>query len=157
MNRTTTSLCVGSACAGALGMFLLDPSAGRRRRHQLRDRTLGRTRRLWRSERVLAQRTVGRTRGLLHRERRRDYDDVTLAHKVETQLFRDRDVPKGQLNVDAHDGVVTLRGAVEGELIASIVERTRRVKGVRGVDNLLHPPGTIPPNLDGLPAELIVS
>ena len=40
----------------------------------------------------------------------RDYDDATLAHKVETELFRPADAPKGQVSVNVNDGVVELRG-----------------------------------------------
>ena len=69
-------------------------------------------------------------------------DDVTLARKVETEIFRDADVPKGQINVNAEDGVVILRGEVErSELIKDLEEKTRSVRGVKGVENLLHLPG----------------
>ncbi len=40
-------------------------------------------------------------------------DDVTLARKVESEIFRDADVPKGQINVNAENGVIVLRGEVE--------------------------------------------
>jgi hypothetical protein len=68
--------------------------------------------------------------------------DVTLAHKVETILFRDRDVPKGQININAEEGVVFLRGEVDRpELVGELEARVRAVKGVRAVENLLHLPG----------------
>ena len=70
-------------------------------------------------------------------------DDVTLAHKVETEIFRDAEVPKGQINVNAENGVVVLRGEVEEpELIRDLEEKTRNVQGVQEVENLLHTPGT---------------
>ena len=55
-------------------------------------------------------------------------DDVTLARKVETEIFRDADVPKGQINVNAENGVVVLRGEVEEpELIRDLeAEDTER-------------------------------
>ena len=72
-----------------------------------------------------------------------DPDDTTLARKVETEIFRDPEVPKGQINVNAEDGVVILRGEVDRpELIRDLEEMTRNVKGVKGVENLLHAPGT---------------
>ena len=72
-----------------------------------------------------------------------DVDDVTLTRKVETEIFRDADVPKGQINVNAEYGRVVLRGEVESEdLIRDLVERTRRVEGVKDVENLLHTPDT---------------
>ena len=69
-------------------------------------------------------------------------DDVTLAHKVETIIFRDGEVPKGQININAEDGVVTLRGEVPDQtMLDALVERTREVVGVRRVESLLHLPG----------------
>src|SRR4051812_13555166 len=36
-------------------------------------------------------------------------DDVTIARKVETELFRDPAVPKGDIDVNVADGVLFLR------------------------------------------------
>src|ERR687886_333099 len=68
-------------------------------------------------------------------------DDVTLARKVETEIFRDAEVPKGQINVNAEDGVVYLRGEVEPDMIEELAGKARSVQGVVGVENLLHAPG----------------
>jgi len=67
-----------------------------------------------------------------------DADDVTLARKVETEIFRDADVPKGKINVNAENGKVVLRGEVdEPSLIEDLEQRTKKVQGVREVENLL--------------------
>jgi osmotically-inducible protein OsmY len=72
----------------------------------------------------------------------RDYDDATLAQKVMTELFRDPHVPKGAINVNAENGVVLLRGEIEEPaMIVEIVSRTRRIRGVADVENLMHLPG----------------
>jgi hypothetical protein len=69
-------------------------------------------------------------------------DDVTLARQVESELFREENAPKGQISVNAANGVVQLRGEVEQpELIDELVQRARSVQGVREVENLLHLPG----------------
>jgi osmotically-inducible protein OsmY len=69
-------------------------------------------------------------------------DDVTLARQVESELFRDEQVPKGQINVNAENGKVYLRGEVgQPEMIRDLEERARKVQGVRDVENLLHLPG----------------
>jgi osmotically-inducible protein OsmY len=69
-------------------------------------------------------------------------DDVTLARKVESEIFRSDDVPKGQINVNAELGVVYLRGEVpEQSLIDDLVARAREVDGVTRVESLLHLPG----------------
>ena len=73
-------------------------------------------------------------------------DDVTLARKVETEIFRDSDIPKGRINVNAENGKVVLRGEVEEpELIKDLEKRTKKVQGVQEVENLLHVPGTPAP------------
>ena len=68
--------------------------------------------------------------------------DVTLARQVESELFREEHAPKGQISVNAANGVVQLRGQVEQpELIDELVQRAHSVQGVRDVENLLHLPG----------------
>jgi len=70
-----------------------------------------------------------------------------LAHKVESIVFRDDDVPKGDINVDAVGNVVTLRGQAESaEMIGQIVERTEAIVEVQRVENLLHLPDEPAPN-----------
>jgi osmotically-inducible protein OsmY len=69
-------------------------------------------------------------------------DDVTLARKVESEIFRDADVPRGQINVNAEEGKVVLRGEVKSpEMIEELVSKARKVQGVQDVENLLHTPG----------------
>ena len=76
----------------------------------------------------------------------KDFDDTTLTHKVESEIFRDAEVPKGQINVNAQEGVVQLRGEVPTEdMLNDLVEKTRDVEGVRDVENLLHLPGSPAP------------
>ena len=66
-----------------------------------------------------------------------EVDDVTLARNVESEL-----APRGQVSVNAANGVVQLRGEVgEAGLIEELVHRAHAVKGVRDVENLLHLPG----------------
>ena len=60
----------------------------------------------------------------------------------ETEIFRDADVPKGKINVNAEDGKVVLRGEVDSpELIDELVGKARKVQGVQDVESLLHTPG----------------
>ncbi|HEV2903156.1 MAG TPA: BON domain-containing protein [Gaiellaceae bacterium] len=73
-------------------------------------------------------------------------DDVTLAHMVESELFRDEQVPKGQINVNAENGKIYLRGEVgEPEMIRDLEDRARSIQGVEDVENLLHLPGAKAP------------
>ncbi len=69
----------------------------------------------------------------------KDYDDATLAHKVETELFRPADAPKGQVSVNVNDGVVELRGELpDQQQIDELGESARKIGGVKDVRNLLH-------------------
>jgi osmotically-inducible protein OsmY len=129
-------------------MFFFDPQNGKRRRKMAVDRTLGflrrRTREGARVARGVAAEAYGVSQKVTHlrEEEKPQPDDVTLARKVETEIFRDADIPKGQINVNAENGVVVLRGEVEQpDLIKDLEEKTRKVQGVREVENLLHLPG----------------
>ena len=98
---------------------------------------------------MLTSRANGYVARARHRARRGPFeqpDDATLAQKVETELFRPRDVPKGQINVNVQQGVVQLRGEVPHEqMMRELVERARGIAGVLDVENLLHLPGTPAP------------
>jgi osmotically-inducible protein OsmY len=139
------------AAAGAAFSHLFDPVSGRRRRKGAADRAAGAVRHGWRrgqrARRGVASDVYGVGQRLRHRkEVPKEFDDVTLARKVETEIFRDPEVPDGQINVNAHEGVVQLRGEVASrDMIEDLVARTRKVQGVREVENLLHLPGTPAP------------
>ena len=140
-----------AAAIGAAFMWLFDPTGGRRRRAVLRDRSRAAVRRLsrrgTRAGRAVASEAYGAGQKAMHvREQPKEYDDQTLKNKVESELFREADAPKGQVNVNAQDGVVQLRGEVDSpELIDELVERARSIQGVRDVENLLHLPGAPAP------------
>lgn len=153
--RRSTLATLGVGALGATAGYFLDPVSGRRRRKATADRIAALVRR---ARRRGARRARGagahaggwarHARRLTHRLRGRPktFDDATLARKVETELFRSPDVPKGQIDVDAQRGVVQLRGEVPtAEMLDDLVQRTRSVQGVRDVENLLHLPGTPAP------------
>jgi BON domain len=139
-------LALAGAVAGATYFF--DPDNGKRRRAAARDRTLAFFRRGGRQGARMARGVAAEAHGAskkithLKEEEKPTPDDATLAHKVETEIFRDADVPKGQINVNAENGVVVLRGQVEQpEMVNDLEKKTRKVQGVRDVENLLHTPG----------------
>jgi osmotically-inducible protein OsmY len=89
---------------------------------------------------------LGKLRGLVSGMFPRSYDDWTLKAKVESELFRDEHEVKGVINVNAQHGVVQLRGQLPSrDLIEALVTRTRKIHGVRDVENLLHTSGTEAP------------
>jgi osmotically-inducible protein OsmY len=147
------AVAAGGLALGAVLEYFLDPRAGRRRRHTARDRALSRLRRGERRAHVRARRAeshaIGVARRTINARRRTEepIDDVTLAQKVESQLFRRANVPKGQVSVNAEEGVVFLRGVMERQDdIERMGEEARRIEGVRAVENLVHPPGTPAPH-----------
>ena len=140
------------AAGGALVLFFFDPVSGRRRRAQLAQGVPAFLRRRTREAGQVARATAAEAYGLkqkathLREEPKEDLNDQTIESKVQTELFRDPDVPKGQINVNVQDGVVQLRGEVpRPELIDDLVEKARQVQGVRDVESLLHLPGTPAP------------
>jgi hypothetical protein len=146
-------MCFASSVVGAMVTYLMDPERGRRRRHLLRDRAMGRWRRFGRAMtrrwRGAAAETYGMSHRMVHLVPRTTEvaDDETLRQRVESQLFRDRHIPKGHLNITCEHGMVILRGELDSPAeISHIEDRVRRVHGVRGVHNLLHPHGTPAPN-----------
>ncbi|MBA2384360.1 MAG: BON domain-containing protein [Actinobacteria bacterium] len=141
---------LGAMLGGVLAWFL-DPSNGRRRRAVTRDRALAAVRRTGRRTERLGRHVASDAYGVKQKvthlqEEPREYDDATLKSKVETELFRPADVPKGQIDVNAQNGVIQLRGEVDSpELIDELVERARKIQGVKEVESLLHLPGAEAP------------
>jgi osmotically-inducible protein OsmY len=132
--------------------YFFDPQQGRRRRAMAGDRVAGFFRRRVRQGERFGRAASAQAEGLaqkakhLEEEPKPQPDDVTLTRKVETEIFRDADIPKGQINVNAENGKVFLRGEVgQPKLIRDLEQRARSVQGVKDVENLLHLPGTEAP------------
>jgi osmotically-inducible protein OsmY len=143
---------LGLVGLGAGLTYFFDPQQGRRRRAMARDRIAGFFRRRAREGERLGRSATAQAEGLvqkakhLQEEPKPQPDDVTLTRKVETEIFRGADVPKGQINVNAENGKIYLRGEVEQpELIKDLEKRARKVQGVQDVENLLHLPGAEAP------------
>lgn len=142
------------AAAGAVALFFLDPQQGRRRRRMMADRVGAVTRRGSRrvgrlTRHAGATLSAARDRVASLRTDDEPVDDTTLTDRVESQVFRDHELPKGELNIDTVGGVVMIRGQVdEPGVMNEILARTWRVEGVKDVRNLMHLPGTPAPHMD---------
>ena len=152
--RSTRELATAAAAgltAGVALEFFLDPRSGTRRRHLVRDRTKAvlrrRARRVERQAHYEAGKVVGLAHTITHRQQSPpEIDDVGLVRKVESELFRDRTLPKGQISINADRGIVVLRGQIEDvQQIERIEREVRKVAGVHDVENLLHPPSVPAP------------
>jgi hypothetical protein len=149
---TRLSILVG-AIVGAGAAYLLDPERGRARRAMLADRVGAQLRRGWQATNQLRTRTSAGAAAFpqrmvqLRSMRPRPADDLTLRDRVESEVFRNADLPKGRINFDVESAVVTIRGQVDNAYQIAYVEKAvLKVPGVAGVENLLHVDGTPAPN-----------
>ena len=137
---------------GAALAYFLDPDRGGRRRTVTRDRLQSVFRRAGGKAQQTASYVGGTTAGKMaaatpHTPDNPDPDDLTLRDRVETELFRDPSVPKGELNVNVVDGIVELRGELKTQQeIDDLIKRARNIQHVKGVESYLHLPGTPAPN-----------
>lgn len=144
--------------AGALLMYYIDPEQGRRRRALVRDQ-LAHFRHVFTRDIPRRAEQRGRffrgvARGVRHTAlsplrdgHRVEVDDETLVDRVRSEVLRSRDIHPGEINVDAYEGTVTLRGQLQHqEQIRELIEATGDVEGVHRVRSYLHLPGTIAPN-----------
>jgi osmotically-inducible protein OsmY len=145
------------AAIGAAAAWFLDPNDGTRRRNVVRDKAT----KYARQGKAEAARKASYAGGAIKgkataaapgtsREPPSErLNDPALQAKVESEIFREADVPKGQVSVNVESGVVFLRGEVEdGASIERLRDAAARVDGVRGVENLLHTPGEPAPTKD---------
>jgi osmotically-inducible protein OsmY len=136
---------------GAAAAHFLDPQSGRRRRQEIRQQTVSKVHSGVDQATTTASHAADKAKGAVATAtpsgtRLEDPDDVTLARKVETEIFRAPDAPKGDVSVDVQRGVAHLRGEVADEQwITRLGEQAEKVEGVKGVENLLHRPGTPTP------------
>jgi len=121
---------------GASLMYLLDPERGRRRRALARNRIAHAARlsedAIEATGRDVVHRASGATarlRGMRHRE---PADDRVLAERVRAKLGRLVSHPRG-IDVEASDGVVTLRGPVLQAEVKRLIRKVNRIPGVQGV------------------------
>lgn len=142
---------------GALAMFVLDPQNGRRRRSLARDQAIKARNTVDRAVTddlpKRAEYLAGFAEGARHKLKeftdsdagRRPENESVLVDRVRSQVFRDPELPKGDVNVDANGTTVFLRGTVESdELAEEIARRVGAVEGVDDVVNLINKPETDP-------------
>jgi len=138
-----------ASIGGAIAAFLTDPARGHARRTRLLDQgaaTIRRTgRRAERAVRGARATVAGAMTAMSHAggpSGTGAIDDVTLAARAETELFRDASVPKGSININAERGTLVLRGEVPtAELRDRLAEEAERIDGVWSVHNLLRVEG----------------
>jgi osmotically-inducible protein OsmY len=149
---TGITLLIGAA-GGAAAQYFLDAQSGRRRREAARRQSVGAAKQQASGAVHKLDQAAGQAKGAVasvipHGSDARQHErlgDAGLARKVESEIFRDADAPKGQVAVNVENGVVFLRGEVGREWIDRLGSEAERVGGVQAVRNLLHAPGTPAP------------
>ena len=129
---------------GAAAVWFLDPESGRRRRSITRDKA-GKYARQGMAQAESTARSAGaqvkgasKSASPVGGRSADDLNDAGLKAKVESEIFREADAPKGRVSVDVVDGVVTLRGELGAEdEITQLEKDASGVDGVREVRNLL--------------------
>jgi osmotically-inducible protein OsmY len=137
------------AAIGAAAAWFLDPKDGIRRRHVVRDKAMkyaqqgkdeAARKATYAGETVKGKATAAAP-GTGREPVEERLNDEALKAKVESEIFRDPDAPKGKVAVNVEDGVVHLRGEVEDPATSEgLREAATKVEGVRGVENLLTTP-----------------
>ena len=142
-----------AAFVGAMLAYFFDPVSGKRRRVMTFDRVSAffrhGARQAGRMGRAVGAEGYGAYQKVSHMRPvpKNGMDDVTLAHKVEAEVFRGFHDLKGRINVSAEYGVVVLRGEVDRvDQIEEVELAARRVPEVSDLRNMLHVVGTPAPN-----------
>ena len=139
---------LGGAYAG--WKYLFDPQEGEGRRARLQEQLSGLAGgAAGQRAKYAARETYGSVRSAASAiaPDRTSASDETLKEKIESEVLRRDEWPKGQLNVDVVDGLVTLRGELDNEdLRTELEQQVRKVSGVIEVENLVHLPSKPAPN-----------
>jgi hypothetical protein len=132
-------MCLGLALGAGL-MYLFDPQSGRRRRALARDRCARvlnrsqvRLQKAWRDARHRATGIWAELRGALARP---DIPDDVLQNRIRSKLGRYVTRARA-INVNVHDGRVTLSGSIPPDDAPELVHAVERVPGVHSVVNRL--------------------
>jgi hypothetical protein len=140
----------GIAALGAVGMYLLDPTGGARRRGIARDKLVHGANKSSGAVTAAARDMAHRLEGLLAETRarlgREDVPDEVLVARVRSALGRACSHPHA-VHVTARDGRITLRGPILAAEARTLASAVRSVRGVSEVIDELEPhdePGDVP-------------
>jgi osmotically-inducible protein OsmY len=142
-----TSFIFGVA-VGAAAQYFLDPLGGGRRRSVATDKAGKYARQAGQEAARRADYAAGQAKGAVVEAAKaakpggngssEELNDPALARKVESEIFRDADAPKGEVDVNVENGVVFLRGKVDQDTADKLVSEAEQVDGVERVESLLE-------------------
>lgn len=128
---------VAGILIGAAAMYLLDPVAGRRRRHFLRDKTASAGRHAGQRTTRFVTNLRNRLRGMWHEtqgrlSREQIADDRTLCERIRSAIGHVSQ-HASSVRVSARNGVITLSGAVPEREAGDILSAAHGVRGVHEI------------------------
>lgn len=140
-DMVTGLVVIGSLALGAGLMYVLDPDRGRQRRMHFQQAGTSSWRRLTSTVRKTSRHLGNRTCGVLAEWRRqgRSADmpaDAVLIARVRSQIGHVISQPSA-IDVDAHQGRVTLSGQVPAEEVDQLLKTAAGVSGVHEIVNQL--------------------
>lgn len=149
----TADVLTGAGLGAAIA-FMLDPTAGTRRRALMRDQLVRAGRKTRDGLDATARDVANRTRGVAAATRGRfkddRVDDARLVERVRSRLGRVCSHPRA-IDVDVEDGRVRLRGPILSSEVMRVLGSVSSVRGVRSVANELvtHESSEGVPSLQG--------
>lgn len=136
-----------AAAAGAGAMYLFDPAGGRARRTRMKDQAESAARDAVDTTNTTLDLARDRAMGAVAEALpdKKPENDETLVAKVRSEALGPR---WRNINADASEGVVTLRGELgDPDEISDLEDAVSSVTGVEEVVNLVHLPGETPKNV----------
>jgi osmotically-inducible protein OsmY len=142
---------VGAGLAGAAAMWLYDPDYGAKRRHQLQDMLRSKAHKGQREIERKIRHERGKLEGVVHKINHGGYqptdDDHVLVDRIKSEILGKEHYSTHEILVEAHDGVVVLRGQLDDPVARLELENeVAAMPGVDHVESLLHATGEDPPN-----------
>jgi hypothetical protein len=150
---------IGGAGLGAALMYIFDPDRGKRRRALIRHKVEAAGNKLSdtadKMQRDLRNRAYGVVAETKSMFRHDEVTDDVLVDRVRSRLGR-IPVHIGAFDINANDGVVTLRGQILADELPRVLRAARFVRGVKGIDNQfdMQERATSVPALQGQPQPL---
>lgn len=130
--------------AGALAMYMLDPSNGRRRRALVRDKAVAAGHDVERLARGTTRHTANHLRGTAAKLRARVHhsrpDDEQLHDHIRARLGHTLHHP-AHVEVQVDHGHVVLKGTANAAEMDLLVSTISKMQGVHGVESRLTPEG----------------
>jgi len=131
---------VGGLGLGAALMYVFDPDRGKRRRALIRDKVDAAAHKMSNAAEKASRDISNRAYGMVAETktifRHEEVSDDVLVDRVRSRLGR-IPVHIGAFDIDANNGVLTLRGEILADELPKVLRAARFVRGVKDLENQL--------------------